>query len=121
MIRLYKNMKIGTKLISAFILVALVFAGIGAYTISNLNMISQSDASLYRDFTVPISKMTDISTTFQIIKTNTRNLVLASTDKDRQTVIEKMDTYRKDILKGLDALKASFSSSVYPSGNPRWL
>jgi methyl-accepting chemotaxis protein len=71
----FLDLKISTKLISGFILVALIAATIGALGITNLKAIAESDTEMYQNMTVPIADLGDISTNFQRMRVNMLELV----------------------------------------------
>ncbi len=104
----FKNLKIGTKLIISFFIMALLAALIGIIGVTNISQIAESDTEMYQNMTVPISYVVDISTDFQRIRVNTRDLILANTDEKRNLYIDRINTYRKDI----DRLTALFQKTV---------
>ena len=90
----YYNLKIGTKLILGFIVVALLAGIIGFYGITNMNIIKNNTTIIYDNVTVPLEQLANISITFQRQRVITRDIVLYSNLEDRQ--------YRADVIKDYD-------------------
>lgn len=93
----YQNMKIGKKLISGFVLIALINGLLGVYTIYNLQVIDNSDTELYKNLTVPISEIGMISTEFQRIRVNIRDMITAQTPEEIQSYADKIKERRSEI------------------------
>ena len=105
----FSNMKIGPKLISGFLIVALIAALVGYIGITNISKLDKSDTELYENITVPITELADISTAFQRMRVNIRDIIIAadaaSIDtaqknfNDRKAEIDKnVISYEKTIL-----------------------
>ena len=104
----FYNLKIGTKLLSGFIMVALIAAIVGWFGISNLKSIAEDDTILYQQATVPLGQLQKISVAFQRQRINIRD-ALNTTDKqeveryaqtidDLSTLIsEQLNAYEKTI------------------------
>lgn len=78
-----KNMKLGTKLISSFLLVALISLIIGVFGYLQVHKLDTADTKLYRQIAVPLGQLTTISTDFQRIRVNSRDIIYAEKD-DRE-------------------------------------
>ncbi len=87
----FLNFKVRTKLMSGFLLVALIAGLIGGLGMYNIQQMQQADEVLYHNMTVPISEMSTISTTFEQIRGASRSIVLANTP-------EQIQTYQNDII-----------------------
>jgi len=74
----FKNLKIKTKLLTSFILIALLVGVVGFIGILNTWSLQQSDQELYENMTVPISQIGQMSTVFQIMRVNLRDMILAN-------------------------------------------
>jgi len=103
------NMKVAAKLLTGFVIVALIAAIVGGVGILNMKAIDKSDTVLYENMTVPISELADISTQFQRSRVNVRDLILtndpvvmkSSSDSiaQRQTEITRdLESFNKTIL-----------------------
>jgi methyl-accepting chemotaxis protein len=104
----FLNMKIGAKLISSFILVALISGAMGGYAIFNLKAINDADTELYENMTVPLAEIGQISTAFQRSRVNARDAITAQTPDAIQANIDKVAERRAEI----DELAASFEKTI---------
>ncbi|KWT91105.1 methyl-accepting chemotaxis protein [Candidatus Magnetominusculus xianensis] len=102
------NMKISTKLIGSFLLVSLIAACIGVFGIINLHKIDDADTFLYEKMTVPIGYLGDISTNFQRIRVNVRDLAEAATKEEMQKSIDTIKKLREDI----DKLSTEYEKTI---------
>lgn len=93
----YYNLKISTKLLSGFILVTIIAVFVGYMGISNLQAIDKSDTEMYENMTVPIAEMGQISTYFQRVRVNTREILLAETPEEKKTYLNRIQEYRDSI------------------------
>ena len=91
----FYNLKISTKLLTSFTLVVLIAGMIGYVGIMNIRKIEALDTKMYQQMTVPISQLTGITTSFQRIRVNIRDLITASIPEDKQKYV--------DNIKGLNA------------------
>jgi methyl-accepting chemotaxis protein len=108
----YQNMKIGKKLISGFVLIALINGLMGVYAIQDLKALNASDTELYKNITVPISEIGLISTEFQKIRVNIRDMITAQTPEDIQGYIDKISKRRNEI----DKQAKIFESTILADG-----
>ena len=106
----YLNMKIGKKLISGFVLVALISAAMGVYAIYNLKALDDSDTEMYENITVPLSKIGMISTEFQRTRSYLRDIVIGSSPEEMQVCIDKIAEKRNNIDKLTEEYGAAITS-----------
>ncbi len=84
----FYNLKIGTKLILGFIIVALIAGGIGLMGVINIKTIDSQDDYLYRRMTVPLGELISITEAFKGTSSDVVNFVL-STDSAEQAKLEE--------------------------------
>ena len=72
----FLNMKITTKLIIAFVIVAILAGVVGAVGMSNITKIDENGHVLYANMTVPLAEAADMAKLFQRIRVNTRDMIL---------------------------------------------
>ncbi len=106
----FKNLKIRTKLLSGFVFAALIGCFIGYIGITNIKNLDDSDTALYEKITVPIEHMSDISTYFQRIRVNTRDIVLAESPADIEKCADKIKTFRDSITASVNRFEGSVHS-----------
>jgi methyl-accepting chemotaxis protein len=103
------KIKIGPKLIGGFIAVALIAGIIGVIGIMNMKTIDGADTKLYEKMTVPISYLSDVSTYFQRVRINSRDIIRANDPKEiaefkatindlSEKVVQQIDAYEKLII-----------------------
>ncbi|HAN10276.1 MAG TPA: methyl-accepting chemotaxis protein [Clostridiales bacterium] len=118
----FMNLKIGTKLILGFVMVAMIAGIVGIVGIMNIKEINNSGTVLYERNTVPLSNLTEISTSFQRMRVQLRQMILvadenlmqAQSDKINETR-EVMDANSKVMGAAIDGnpiLKAGFEEYV---------
>lgn len=86
----YKNLKVGIKLIIGFITVAIIAAAIGVVGILNIQKIEEADTYLYESMTAPLGEMITLTDSFQTIRGNVRDLVLATSNEEIKKLEENI-------------------------------
>ena len=104
----YNDLKIGTKLLSGFITVALIAGVIGLIGVQKIHQIDDADTKLYEKITVPLSELISISTDFQRIRVNVLYVIKATSREER----EKLAQAIKDLREGIDKNSASFEKTI---------
>ena len=106
----FYNLKLRAKLMTGFVLVAIVAGVIGTVGVTKLHEIDAADIKLYEKITVPLNELSDISTAFQRVRINLRDVidpdipaqerkVAAETAKKlRLEISEKSEKFEKTIL-----------------------
>jgi len=84
----YYNLKIGVKLLSAFVAMAVIAGIVGGVGISRIDQIAEADKAMYELNTAPMDEMIKMAVAFQRIRVNLRDLALDTTDADRQQHVE---------------------------------
>jgi methyl-accepting chemotaxis protein len=101
----YSNLKISVKLLSAFIIVAIIAGVIGAIGYVELRKIDDASTKLYEKITIPISDLGDISTAFQRQRVNSRDLIDATTMEEKQKFANRIKELREGNNKSVDAFE----------------
>ncbi len=86
----FDNLKIRTKLLAGFMIIALISGVVGYIGIMNMKTIKNSDTVLYENITLPISQLGEISTSFQKMRVSLRGLVLASAPEEIENQINSI-------------------------------
>ena len=102
------NIKIGVKLISSYLIIALLCAVVGIVGISNIHTIDDADTMLFEQATLPVSYMGQITTDFNRIRVN--NVEAARiTDLDQvEKLRENVDGYNTNINKNIELYKGTY-------------
>ncbi len=93
----FYNLKIGTKLVSSFLLVAALAGVVGGFGFIKIGDLDRSDTELYENYTIPLNYMSDISTYFQRVRVNTRDVILANTPAEIDDFSGRIEKYRAQI------------------------
>jgi len=93
----YYNLKISTKLLSGFILVALITGVMGYYGIVNIKAADVSDTQLYENMTIPVVLMGEISTGFQRLRVNVKDILVAKDAEEIKVLLERVQSRRDSI------------------------
>jgi len=104
----FYNMKISAKLILGFITVVLIVLAMGIVGFVSLKSVSKSDAQLYNNMTVPIQQMAEISTEFQRMRVNIRDMILTSNQEEIADYSNKIQERRANI----DKLSTEFEKLI---------
>lgn len=91
------NMKLSTKLLAGFMVVALIAAVIGGIGIKYIKQIDAQDEKLYQKIAVPLGDLANISVSFQRVRINLRDVVESKDEKENQLFREKVKQLRETI------------------------
>lgn len=84
----FKNLKVGTKLIGAFLLVAMITATMGWIGINSLANINSYAVKMYKNELLGVSQIKEANVSLAKISISMRNMIIATNQK------EKEDQYR---------------------------
>jgi methyl-accepting chemotaxis protein len=104
----FLNLKVGTKLLSGFVLVALIAGFVGYEGIMSLRAADASDTILYERNTVPLGQIGDIAVAFQRMRVNALESVYAKTATERDGQAQRAADRRADIEK----LEVEFEKTI---------
>ncbi|MDR3587288.1 MAG: methyl-accepting chemotaxis protein [Desulfosporosinus sp.] len=97
----FMDLKISVKLITGFVIVALLAATVGVVGILNIKALDESDTILYKNYTVPISELGDISTQFQRSRVNVRDMILTSDPVVIKSSLDSITQRQAEVAKDL--------------------
>ncbi|WP_026882768.1 HAMP domain-containing methyl-accepting chemotaxis protein [Clostridium akagii] len=123
--KLFSNVKIGTKILLGFFIVAIVAMVIGITGIINLNTVSNKDSEMYEKMTVPMSNLYNMDQAFEKIRINVRDILLETNEKNIADLKQQVkdneamyntnsDEFEKTLLttNGIASAKATENSIV---------
>jgi methyl-accepting chemotaxis protein len=102
------NLKIRSKLIIGFLIMAMSTAFIGIYAINKLKRIDDKYTSMYNYSTKPIGKLIDLDEAFQLLRINARDIYVAPTP---EIYSEKVSNETK-LSDSFDKIISDYRSSV---------
>ncbi len=86
-----KNIKIGPKLITAFVIIAVLATVMGIYIEINLKNINDRDNMLYEKGAVPLSLLVKTAEQAMLLQVYTRDYQLATNDEGRKNALKSTD------------------------------
>jgi methyl-accepting chemotaxis protein len=112
------DLKIGTKLLLGFGVVAMIAGVIGYVGVTGLKAAEESDTILYTHQTVPLAQIAEVAEYFQRVRVNTRDIILAQTQEEKRVYADRIKSYRERISRATDEFeKTILSQSVRDAFN----
>ncbi|MEN6356156.1 MAG: methyl-accepting chemotaxis protein [Armatimonadota bacterium] len=103
------NLKIRTKLLSGFVLVALIAGVIGFVGISGIRKVADEDKKMYVHMTAPISQLSNMAITFYEIHMDLRNMVMAGNLEERTKCASKI----RDLTARINDLSDEYGKTIF--------
>ena len=107
----YKNLKISSKLIVGFVIVALLSGVVGIVAIINTNNIIDRGNQLYQQNLIPLKPVAKIQNDFLKIRINLRDMALAKTTEAKAKYSNNIDSLYKDLQDNIQSYSKNISSS----------
>lgn len=95
----FYDLKISVKLLSGFILVVVIAGIVGVVGLINISTIETKDIELYEKGAVPLDQMNALSTAFQRIRVNVRDIILSSNADEINDDINSINDRKQEIAK----------------------
>ncbi|MBF0566968.1 MAG: MCP four helix bundle domain-containing protein [Nitrospirae bacterium] len=95
----FYNLKIGSKLISAFVVIAVIAGAIGYMGITNTRRFAADNKNIYDNMMVPITYTSEITKHFLGIRVSIRDLMLANKAEDRQKFADSIKVNKEEMDK----------------------
>ncbi|MBP6208526.1 MAG: MCP four helix bundle domain-containing protein [Anaerolineales bacterium] len=102
------NLKTSVKLIGSFLIIAIMTAAVGVIGIIYIRQIDAADTRLYKNNTVPISQLADLSVSFQRTRVNLRDMLLTPDTTEGQKYINTINELAGEI----DATSAEYEKLI---------
>src|SRR3954447_25426033 len=99
-----KKLKVGSKLIGGFLLVALLTGLMGAFAVFKLKGVDQENTAGWMSSVQSMTAFMDLSTSFQRPRVDIRDVVSAATAEDRRKALEKTTERRKEFAAAVELL-----------------
>ncbi len=99
------KMKIRTKLLLSFILVALISGVIGLYSSRSLNKMKKADTALYESVAVSLGHCTEVTTYYQRIRVLIRDAYIANDRQELDKYLSQMNELDKEFKTTIATLK----------------
>jgi methyl-accepting chemotaxis protein len=112
-----KNMKMGTKLIGGFLLIALIAVVIGMTGIINLRRIAAADQYLYKNNTAPIPVLSHLEVTYQRLRVALQDNLQSRTPEQNQ----EYEVQIEDLAAEIDETVSGYDvSTLSPQEKKMW-
>ena len=108
----FQNLNIAKKLLSGFILVAVIAGIVGVCGVYNLYRITAEDKDLYERFTVPLSDVIDMLESYYIERVEARNMLLAKDPAVRDQAAAKVKSEMQRFRKSIDDYEKTVASEA---------
>ncbi|MBF0609325.1 MAG: MCP four helix bundle domain-containing protein [Magnetococcales bacterium] len=104
----FYDLKISTKLLTGFVLVAMIAGAIGYLGVTYVNRLAEKSNVMYEEALIPLTTMGDINDRFQMVQTNLRDFLLNEKAEDRL----KFSNTIKELTQELDKLSRDFEKTI---------
>lgn len=109
------NMKLRTKLIGGFALVAIIAGIIGVSGVLSIRQVAEADQSLYENETAPLPALSHLAVTFQKLRVALRDRLASKTPAQK----EKFDGQIQAFAADLDSSIAAIDASQWPADDQK--
>ncbi|BCS54793.1 methyl-accepting chemotaxis protein [Geobacter sp. SVR] len=92
-----KNLKLGTKLIISYVIVALVAGIVGMVGVIKIHQVNEADTELYEKITLPLGELAGISVDFQRVRINLRDATETNDPAEVKAAWDTITTLRSEI------------------------
>ncbi|CAH1190603.1 hypothetical protein PAECIP111892_00264 [Paenibacillus auburnensis] len=110
MMKWFNNMRISTKLITSFIIVAMMAGIVGLVGIVNLHRIDRNYSDLYVNYGIGVGDIGKSGIEFHKIRSLTRDALINYKSQDLNEILDKIETLDKQLAANLDAFEKSIQS-----------
>lgn len=104
------DIKVSTKLMAGFVIVALIAGIIGYFGISKIKTVNKSDTELYENMARPLAWAGGISSYFQLVRVNSRDIIAAENPGEIEKFAGEIKACRDSITSLGDRLEKSIDS-----------
>src|SRR5271157_2922646 len=108
---MFKNFKLGVKLIGGFLLLDLFGLAMGAIGMMNIKKVNDAAILLYENDTVSVSELLKVAQSFQMIRVNDRDLFSAKTDEEKAKLMNNINK----LLDIIDSNSSSLEKKILTS------
>ncbi|WNS41730.1 methyl-accepting chemotaxis protein [Paenibacillus sp. MMS20-IR301] len=99
----FYNLKTSVKLISSFLMVAVILIFVGVYGLTNLGSINDSLDDMYVNNLIPVSSLQSSQNSFSVMRAIVRDIYIKETLEERQ---QRVEDYKKEKQNVLDSIAA---------------
>jgi methyl-accepting chemotaxis protein len=107
---MFKDQKIGIKLIGAFLLVSMITGLVGFIGVSNMSELNDAADDLYKKELLGLSNIKEANVNLMAVARSLRNSVLATTEVERQRYITQTADNANAVQASFDKAKSQFTT-----------
>lgn len=104
------DMRIGKKLVSAFVAVALLAGTVGVIGIMNMRSIDKDYTELYVDYGIALGDIAAAGIEYQDMRATTRDVILRQNSSEKEDLINKIKDMDRQIAESLAQFETSIRS-----------
>ena len=106
----FRNLKIGIKIVSGFLIIAIIVAAVGVFSLLNMRSVNAKSGLMYTEGTQSISKLSEISQLYQRTRVIVRDIILIDDAERKQGEVENLGEKDGLIAAAAQELKGSLGS-----------
>jgi methyl-accepting chemotaxis protein len=107
---MFKNMKIGIKLIGAFLLVSMITGLVGFIGVSNMSELNDAADNLYENELLGLSNIKEANVNLMGIARSLRNSVLATTQDERARYLQQTKFNIDQVQENIEKSRSQFTT-----------
>jgi len=107
---MFKNMKMGPKIIGGFMVVVVIAITIGVTGIMNIRKINNADTLLYEKVTVPVGLVGNMGENYHRMRGNLRDLMIVDDKTKFNEYLQRIETRKEAIAKNFPEYEKTFLS-----------
>lgn len=108
----FYNMKIATKLIVSFIIVALISGIVGVVGVINIQKMDELDSDMYQRYTATMPDLANVARAYQRERVALRNMYIEQNPNTVQTLIDEVMAQRQIVTDSLNNFEASIEDTA---------
>jgi methyl-accepting chemotaxis protein len=107
---MFKNMKVGTRLIAGFLLISILGAIVGAIGIRNMSIINDKASQMYQRELLGVSYVKEANINLIYIGRAVSNALLASTPEEKKRFLERVEESKRNLNMNMAKARPLFYS-----------
>ncbi|MEL7640663.1 MAG: methyl-accepting chemotaxis protein [Solidesulfovibrio sp.] len=120
----FHDMKVGTKLVASFIVMAVLTAVVGYFGISKMSVVNEMGDNIYQYELLGVSYIKEANIGLICVDRALKNFLLSSTAEDREKYLANLNTfekqYRENLEKARPLLHSDKAKQIYDKLTEAW-
>ncbi|MFC6331583.1 methyl-accepting chemotaxis protein [Paenibacillus septentrionalis] len=106
----YNNLKTSTKLISAFLIMAMMVATVGIYGLFSLDKMNNSAHRMYTDVAVSTYNLQSAQVSYTNLRVAVRDLLTVSSQEEMDSVKERIEEHKANLISKIEDYRDGYLS-----------